>query len=126
MSLRHPYRRPIAWLLAICLLFAQTAALAYACVLDQVPMPAEVSRAPCPAHLDDVDAGTFASGNLCEVHCQTPTVSHIQAGLDVPPAAVALHTVAPPIADAVDSRPPPPDPLRTPPRVLLRTSRLLI
>src|SRR5688500_4531863 len=101
MSLRHPYRRSIAWLLAICLLFAQTAALAYACALDQGPMPVEVSRAPCPTHLDDPDGGTFGNGNLCEVHCQTPTVSHLQAGLDVPPAAVAPYTVAPPIADAV-------------------------
>ena len=126
MSPRHPYRRPIAWLLAICVLFAQTAALVYACALDQAPMPAEVSLAPCPAHLDDPDARTFGNGNLCEVHCQTPTVSHVQAGLDVPAGAVALHWVTPRLPDAIDFRPPRHDPLPTPPRVLLRTSRLLI
>jgi hypothetical protein len=125
MSLRRPDRRPVAWLLAICVLFAQTAAVAYACVLDQSPAPAEVS-APCPSHLDDVDAGKISSGNLCEVHCQTPTFSHVQAGLDVPAAAVAMYAVAPRILEAPDLRSPAPDPLRTPPRVLLRTSRLLI
>ena len=125
MSLRRPHRRLIAWLLAICLLFAQTAALAYACALDQPSVPAEVV-APCPAHLDDADVGATASGNLCEVHCQTPTVAQVQAGLDVPAAAIALHTVAVRLPDAFEFCPAPPDPLRTPPRVLQRTSRLLI
>ena len=126
MSLRRLYPQPIVWLLTICVLFAQTAALAYACAIDLAPVPVEVGRVPCPAHLDDADAGTFGSGNLCEVHCQTPTFSHVLAGLDVPAAAVALHTAAPRIPDAFDFRAPPPDPLRTPPRILLRTTRLLI
>jgi hypothetical protein len=125
MSLRRPHRRLTAWLLALCLLFAQTAALAYACELDQRSKPTEIG-APCPLHLDDVDADTFGSGNLCEVHCQTPTFSQVQAGLDVPAAAVALYSVAPRVLEALDLGSPARRPLRKPPRVLLRTSRLLI
>jgi hypothetical protein len=125
MSLRRRHRRSIAWLLAICLLFAQTAALAYACELGQRSTSAEVS-APCPLHLDDTDGDTFGSGNLCEVHCQTPTFSHVQVGLDVPSAPMAVYALAPRVAEALDLGSPGPIPLRKRSRVLLRTSRLLI
>jgi hypothetical protein len=66
---RRLYRRLVALLLAFCVLFAQSAALAYAC--QRHALPVAEAATPCAAHLAEADASKagVASGNVCEVHC---------------------------------------------------------
>lgn len=76
MTRRHPHRRLTAWLLAFCLLFAQTAAVAYACQRHS-----STENAPgghCTPDLQAAraiaDAGAPPAANLCEVHCQSASL----------------------------------------------------
>lgn len=101
MPLRRLHRRLVAWLVAACVLFAQTAAIAYACQRQQAP--ASEASVPCTAHLaepDDADA-LFANANVCEVHCHPVSLPDV-AGPDLPPsAAIAAWWVPPqPLARA--------------------------
>lgn len=98
MPLVRLHRRAVAWLLAACLLFAQSAAIAAAC-----PRDAAAAQTPCAEHLADDGTGAAAAGavpeaNVCEVHCQPVFVP--DAGVDVPapPAIVAWRL--PPLAAA--------------------------
>ena len=85
-------RRLLVWLVAACVLFAQSAAIAYACTLDRVDSAPAASAAPCPGHVADTSSDTNAGdANLCQVHCQTPTT--------------ADPGVTPPMAAAVDAAP---------------------
>lgn len=75
MALRRPLRRFVASLLMLCVLLAQTAAIAYACPRDAAAS-AEAAM-PCGVHLATAaedDAGALPEGNVCEVHCQAFTV----------------------------------------------------
>jgi len=124
---RKATRRLLAWLMAVCVLFAQSAALAYACSLDRVGATPVAATSPCPSHVADTNgSGDAGQGNLCQIHCQTPTTADpgasvpMVAAVDARPAAItgvalAVHRVA-----AV------PTPSGAPPPVLRRTSRLLI
>ncbi|MFO1283836.1 MAG: hypothetical protein U1F51_15470 [Burkholderiales bacterium] len=90
-------RRLTAAVLALCVAFAQSAALAWACPIGSAPgdspPPAEATVAavspPCHGFAVDDRAPVSGSesgstpGNLCEVHCQTPTPPD-DAGLVVP------------------------------------------
>ena len=123
---RRPARRLIAWLLTVTVLLAQTAALAYACAIDSASVEQAVT-APCPTHVVGEKApASPPTSNLCEVHCQTPTVS--DAGPSVVPAAalVALHPSPPQFRATPTLRSTPPEARGTPPPVLLRSTRLLI
>jgi hypothetical protein len=120
---RRASRRLIAGLMALCVLFAQSAALAYACKLEAGRL-ALSATAPCPSHLGDAsDAPSDA--NLCEVHCQTPTLSDADTAL-LPAILLASRPVVAELSAWRDVAPLPPDPRGAPPPLLLRTSRLLI
>jgi hypothetical protein len=125
MSIRRSHRRLLAWLLAAAVLFAQSAALAYACALEARQL-AEVAAAPCPSHVAEAQEGDQAGGNLCEVHCQTPILPDPGVTFAfLPPAFEPLIVVGDaPAASLVPSSPP--EPRGAPPPVLLRTSRRLI
>jgi hypothetical protein len=97
MLLSRRNSRPIAWLIAACLLFAQTAAAAYACSrADVAAATAEVAAPPCSGHIaDDGPAGpqgdgALAQGNVCEVHCQTASLPDGGA-LDLPAIVVVAR-----------------------------------
>jgi hypothetical protein len=127
MRHRHPFQRIARWLLAALIVFGQSAALAHACTIGAAPRPS-VGSVPCPTHApDEAPAASAHSGNLCEVHCQTPSLP--EPGSTVAPAVavVAMHPVA---ASSVDRAAPlperPPEVRSTPPPVHLRSTRLLI
>ena len=123
---RRPAHRLIAWLLTVSVLLAQTAALAYACTIDSASVE-QAGTAPCPTHVVGEEApATPPTSNLCEVHCQTPTVS--DAGAPVVPVAalVALHPSVPHFRATPTLRSTTPEARGTPPPVLLRSTRLLI
>lgn len=86
MLQRRFHRRLVAWLLAFCVLFAQSAALAYACQRQVEPETA--AGALCAAHVKDVaDGGVdapVADANVCEVHCHDASLPDMGAA-DVPP-----------------------------------------
>ena len=91
MPLRRLHRCFIAWLLAGCVLFAQSAAIAYACPLDEAGQPEAAT--PCAAHLATETGGAdvfTVDANVCEIHCHP--VSLPDAGtFDLPPVvAVAI------------------------------------
>lgn len=99
MLLSRNLLRRLAWLLAGCLLFAQTAALAYACAWEPVVPVNEHAVATCSEHRSgagpDAADRRVASGNACEVHCLTAALPDLDAG-DVPAmAAVAVWDVQP-------------------------------
>jgi hypothetical protein len=111
MPVRRLHRRFVAWLLAFCVLFAQTAALAYGCesrgaggVLDRE------AAVPCASHHGEDGTGEslpFALANVCEVHCAPVSLPDAPA-LDLPALAVlpawplpALHEAAPTFVVAV-------------------------
>jgi hypothetical protein len=124
---RHrPFRRLTAWLLAVLVLFAQTAAVAYACAIDAARVDV-VTTAPCPEHIgDQVQPASAQTGNLCEVHCQTPAVPDAGAAVAPADAIVAVHPILPLVQDAMAWRAQPPEVRGTPPPVHLRSTRLLI
>jgi hypothetical protein len=76
MTRRHPHLRLTAWLLALCLLFAQTAAIAYAC--QRYASTGSASGGHCTPDLQAAramtDAGAPPAANLCEVHCQSASL----------------------------------------------------
>lgn len=90
MRIRPIHRRLLAWTVAVCVLFAQSAAIAYACQrvqADRVDTGATVT--PCPQHLLDAEPATpIANGNVCEAHCQTASLP--DAGMTDVPAPVAI------------------------------------
>lgn len=97
MLLSRRTSRPIAWLIAACLLFAQTAAVAFACSRGEAMVVAEASATtPCAAHLAAGDPavvdgdGLLAQGNVCEVHCQTASLPDGGA-LDLPSIVVVAR-----------------------------------
>ena len=134
MSLSRRTLRPIAWLVAACLLFAQTAAVAFACSRGEAMLVAEaVATTPCVTHLAaDEPAvtdgnGLLAQGNVCEVHCQTASLPDggafdlpsivVVARWEIPASAMANDPVAP--ASEIEAR-------SAAPPLLALLSRLLI
>lgn len=109
MPLSRRTSRPIAWFVAACLLFAQTAAVAFACARGEAVSVAEAAATtPCAAHLaaDDPAApegdGLLAQGNVCEVHCQTASLPDGGA-FDLPSVVVVARWEIP--ASAIDPDP---------------------
>jgi hypothetical protein len=127
MFLSRRASRPVAWFIAACLLFAQTAAVAYACSRSEAMVVAEAAATtPCAAHLAADDPavgdrdGLLAQGNVCEVHCQTASLpdggafdlpsivvvarweipaSAIEPGPAVPASEIEARSAAPPLLD---------------------------
>lgn len=95
MLLSKRLTRILAWLLAACLLFAQTAAAAYACSRGDAALAASdaVTATPCSAHLGANGAdgmqgnAPLAQGNVCEVHCQAASLPDSGA-VDLPSVTV--------------------------------------
>jgi hypothetical protein len=124
---RKATRRLLAWLLAVCVLFAQTAALAYACAVDGAVAAQAAAVAPCPEHVADVDAdGEAQEASLCKIHCQTPMTPDTGVSLPMAAAVEARPRVIAAIFDSLDRVPEAPTPRGAPPPVLRVTSRLLI
>ena len=106
MFLSRHNSRPIAWLVAACLLFAQTAAVAFACSRGEAVVVAEAAATtPCAAHLAAGDPaaadGLLAQGNVCEVHCQTASLPDGGA-FDLPSIVVVARWEIPAPAMAPD------------------------
>ena len=112
MLLSRRLTRTFAWLVAACLLFAQSAAIAFACPRGEAAGAAKSAAVtPCAGHLAAGDAtladgGLLAKGNVCEVHCQTPSLPDSGA-VDLPSIVVVAsweipeHLPAPcPVASA--------------------------
>jgi hypothetical protein len=126
-------RRLVIVVAVACLAFAQTAAAAYACarsaMLDGSWLGALVeTEAPCPMHVAGAaaDEAPRAPSNLCEVHCQTPSMPDAGPDIGLPAAIVATHPVARLAHDTTTLAARPPVPRSAaPPRALL-TTRLLI
>lgn len=134
MSLSRRTSRPIAWLVAVCLLFAQTAAVAFACSRGEAAVAAEAAATtPCAAHLAagdpaaaDVD-GLLAQGNVCEVHCQTASLPDggafdlpsivVVARWEIPASAMASDPAQP--ASEIEARSAAPPLLALLPRLLI-------
>jgi hypothetical protein len=93
MLVSRRFTRIFAWLAAVCLLFAQTAAAAYACSRADAAAPTEVAS-PCPGHVaanapaGPQGDGVLAQGNVCEVHCQAASLP--DGGLCDLPAVVVI------------------------------------
>ena len=120
-------RRLLAWLMAVCVLFAQSAALAYGCSLDRAGGAPEATTAPCPSHVADADSwGDVGQGNLCQVHCQTPTTADPGASVPLLGAVDARSEGIAAVRWSVYRVPTLLPPRSAPPAVLQRTSRLLI
>lgn len=134
MPLSRHTSRPIAWLVAACLLFAQTAAVAFACSRGEPMVVAEAAATtPCAAHLaaDDpasADAGgLLAQGNVCEVHCQTASLPDggafdlpsivVVARWQIPASAMEPDPAAP--ASEIEARSAAPPLLALLPRLLI-------
>jgi hypothetical protein len=105
MVLSRRLKRVLAWLLAACLMVAQTAAVAYACSRGEAAAAAAaaaVAATPCAAHLAaDGPAnvqgdGPFAQGNVCEVHCQTAFLPDSGA-FDLPSVVAVARWEVPPL-----------------------------
>ena len=124
---RKATRRLLGWLLAVCVLFAQTAALAFACTIDGAGIAQAASTAPCPEHVADVDAGAKPQeANLCKIHCQAPMTPDTGASLPMFAAVDARPRMIAAVFDATRRVPEVPTPRGAPPPVLRVTSRLLI
>lgn len=93
-------RRIVIIVALACLTFAQTAAAAYVCArLAFVEGSSMVSLvgadAPCPMHASSADRETMPGPtNLCEVHCQTPSLPDAGPDIGLPTAIVASHPAA--------------------------------
>jgi hypothetical protein len=100
MVLSRRLKRALAWLLAACLMFAQTAAVAYACSRGEAAAAA-VAATPCSAHLAAEGTasvqgdGQLAQGNVCEVHCQTASLPDSGA-FDLPSVVAVARWEIPP------------------------------
>ncbi len=134
MHLSRRTSRPIAWLVAACLLFAQSAAVAFACSRGEAMVVAEAAATtPCAAHLaaDDPAApdgyGLLAQGNVCEVHCQTASLPDggafdlpsivVVARWEIPASAIEPDPAAP--ASEIEARSAAPPLLALLPRLLI-------
>jgi hypothetical protein len=134
MLLSRRTSRPITWLVAACLLFAQTAAVAFACSRSEASViAAGPATTPCAAHLaPDEPAvaageGLFAQGNVCEVHCQTASLPDggafdlpsvvVVARWEIPASAIAPDPSAP--ASEIEARSAAPPLLALLPRLLI-------
>ena len=124
---RHRHlRRLTAWLLAALVVFAQTAAIAYACAIGTAQSEA-VASAPCPMHIgDEAQPAPGQTRNLCEVHCLTPAVADVDATVAAVVAIVAIHPTKSLVHAPTRSRAQPPEARGKPPPVHLRSTRLLI
>lgn len=112
MVLSRRLKRALAWLLAACMMVAQTAAVAYACSRGEASAAAEaVAVTPCAAHLAaegqaSVEGdGPLAKGNVCEVHCQTASLPDSGA-FDLPSVVAVARWEVPPL-DAMGGIPAP-------------------
>ena len=114
MALSRRLKRTLSWFVAACLLFAQTAAIAYACPRGEALVAAEAAATPCAQHLAGgpgtagADVGLLAAGNVCEVHCQTPSLPDGGA-FDLPAMVVAASWEVPAPAVAPDPAAPAPE-----------------
>ena len=114
MALSRRLKRTLSWLVAACLLFAQTAAIAYACPRGEAMVAAEAATTPCAQHLAPdpgtapAGGGLLAAGNVCEVHCQTPSLPDVGA-FDLPAMVVAAAWEIPALAVAPDPAAPAPE-----------------
>ncbi|MDH5286843.1 MAG: hypothetical protein OEX23_09450 [Betaproteobacteria bacterium] len=99
MVQRRLHRRLVAWLVAFCVVFAQSAAIAYACQRDALP---DAGAVPCAAHLAQQvpdDDAKLAGGNVCEVHCQVASLPDAgSADVPAPDAVVAWQLPLQPVA----------------------------
>lgn len=96
MSLRRTSRRVLACVLAAAVLFAQTAAVAYACVrVGEAGYEAvSVEAMPCPSHADAAPSGGPAeNANLCQVHCQATALPDAPGIVPMPVAITTSHPV---------------------------------
>lgn len=120
-------RRFLAWLMAVCVLFAQSAALAYGCSLDPAVGVPAATTAPCPSHVaDDNAGGDGGQRNLCQIHCQTPTTADPGVSVPLLGAVDARSGGITAVPSSVHRVPALLPPRSAPPPVLQRTSRLLI
>lgn len=86
-------RRLLARLLVVCVLFAESAALAYGCSLDRPVNAPAAMMTPCPSHVADADAnarGGGGQGNLCPIHRQTPTTPTLVNGVVVADLCIGI------------------------------------
>lgn len=97
MHLSRLHRRLAAWLCAFCVVFAQSAALAYACQRQALP-DTPGAAAPCAAHLavEGASDAAPAAGNVCEVHCHAVSLPDAGAN-DVPFTDAVLAWQLPPL-----------------------------
>ena len=125
MPLVRRFRHLLAWLVAACVVFAHTAALAAGCAIELSRGGSEAfASQPCPAHSQPGSAAP-GTANVCEVHCQAASLP-LDAALHVPVALTStvviplrvVAVLAPTFQAALPRGKPPP--------VLLKTSRLLI
>ena len=104
MPIRRLHRRVVAWLLAFCVLFAQTAALAYGCESRGSGGAGELEAAvPCASHQGEAGSGEalpFALANVCEVHCAPVSLPDAPA-LDLPALAAIVAWPLPGLHEAV-------------------------
>jgi hypothetical protein len=105
MVLSRRLKRSLAWLLAACLLFAQTAAVAFACSRGEAAAAVAanaVAATPCSGHLaaegpaNVQGDGPLAQGNVCEVHCQTASLPDSGA-FDLPSVVAIARWEVPPL-----------------------------
>lgn len=132
MVLSRRLTRALAWLIAACLMFAQTAAVAYACSRGEAAAAvAAVAATPCSAHLvADGPAnvqgdGPLAQGNVCEVHCQTASLPDSGA-FDLPSVVAIARWEVPPRDAATDVPAPELEARSAAPPLLALFPRLLI
>ena len=95
---RNLYRR-LASVLTACMLFAQTAGLAYACSWEREAATTQPVAATCSEHRAGANAAEadhpVPQGNACEVHCLTASLPDLGAD-DVPATpAVAVWDIQP-------------------------------
>jgi len=105
---RTLYRR-LASVLTACMLFAQTAGLAYACSWEREAAATQPVAATCSEHRSGANATEaehpVPQGNACEVHCLTASLPDLGAG-DVPATpAVAVWDIQPFVVPRARSAP---------------------
>jgi hypothetical protein len=134
----HRRQRPLARRFVIivavaCFAFAQTAAAAYACARLAMSSTTWLgalveTQTPCSMHVASAegDQTPSAPSNLCEVHCQTPSMPDAGPDIGAPAAIVAMHPVAAVLFDTTTLAARPPVPRSAAPPPALLTMRLLI
>jgi hypothetical protein len=122
MPFARASRRLIVLVVAACVVFAETAALASGCAIERAGGVPAAAEPPCPSHAQPVDDA--AAGNVCEVHCQAATLP-VDAAWQLAPALASTVVIPLHVVPVRSVQPLPPVPRGTPPP-FLRTSRLLI